>query len=63
MNCAVVKGLSILLSAMHKTSRFSFMIFLRLSNLYLIEFIFKYEKKSYYKDSDFEEILNHLVQF
>ena len=45
MNCAVVKDLSILLSAMHKTLRFPLMIDVRLSNLYLIEFMFKYEKK------------------
>ena len=44
MNCTVVKDLSILLSGMHKISRFSLMIVLRLSNLYRVEFLFKYEK-------------------
>ena len=44
MNCAFVNDLSILLSAIHKTSRFALMIALRLSNFYLIEFMFKYGK-------------------
>ena len=44
MNCAAVKDLSILLFGMHKISRFSLIFVLRLSNLYLIEFILKYEK-------------------
>ena len=44
MNCAVVTDLSVLLSAMHKKSKFSLMVVSRLPNLYLIEFIFKYEK-------------------
>ena len=44
LNCAVLKDLFLLLSAMHKISRFSLMIVLGLSILYLIEFRFKYEK-------------------
>ena len=52
MNCTVAKDLSILLSAMHKISRFSLMIVLRLVNLYLIEFTFEYEK------NDITRILN-----
>ena len=65
MNCAVVKELSILLSAMHKISRFSLTVvltLLRLWNLYLIEFVFNYEKMIL-RDSEVEEILRHLVQF
>ena len=65
MNCAVVKELSILLSAMHKISRFLLTVVLTLSRLwtlYLIEFVFNYEK-IILRDSEVEEILRHLVQF
>ena len=43
-NYAVGKDSSILVSAIHRMSTFSLTISLRSSNLFLIEFIFKYER-------------------